>query len=167
MTDLPLSWSQRTTLVVLRTLIGWHFLYEGYYKLMLPGWARDGHPMAGWSAAGYLKNATSGPLAGFFQSMAASSAGGWIDTLVPIGLALVGLSLVLGLLTQLGCLGAASFLTLFYLSSIPTTGMPQTGAEGTYLIVSKNLIELAAVLTLFAFRTGRIAGLDVLFRRTA
>ena len=29
-------------LVVLRTLIGWHFAYEGYYKLMLPGWSRGG-----------------------------------------------------------------------------------------------------------------------------
>ena len=45
-------------------------------------------------------------------------------------------------------------LTLFYLSAIPTTGAPQPGAEGAYLIVSKNLIELAAVLVVFAFRTG-------------
>ena len=37
----------------------------------------------------------------------------------------------------------------------------------TYLIVSKNLIEAAAVGVLFAFRTGRIAGLDALRRRTA
>ena len=39
--------------------------------------------------------------------------------------------------------------------------------EGTYLIVNKNLIEAAAVGVLFAFRTGRIAGLDALRRRTA
>ncbi|MGH9331348.1 MAG: DoxX subfamily [Vicinamibacterales bacterium] len=147
---------------MLRTLIGWHFLYEGYYKLMLPGWARDGHPLAGWSAAGYLRNATSGPLAGLFQSLAGSAAGGWVDLAVPVGLALVGVSLVLGLLTELGCLGAAAFLTLFYLSAIPTSGAPQAGAEGTYLLVNKNLIELAAVMVLLSFRTGRIAGLDLL-----
>jgi hypothetical protein len=29
--------------------------------------------------------------------------------------------------------------------------------------VNKNLIELAAVITLLSFRTGRIAGLDLLF----
>ena len=32
---------------------------------------------------------------------------------------------------------------------------------------SKNLIEAAAVLVLFAFRTGRIAGLDLLRTRSA
>lgn len=157
-----LSGLQRISLVVLRTFIGWHFLYEGYYKLMLPGWARDGHPLSGWSAAGYLKNATSGPLAGLFQSLAGSAAGGWIDLAVPVGLALVGVSLLLGLLTQLGCWGAAAFLTLFYLSSIPTSGTPQSGAEGTYLLINKNLIELAAVVVLLSFRTGRFAGLDLL-----
>lgn len=157
-----LSGLQRFSLVALRMLIGWHFLYEGYYKLMLPGWARDGHPLGGWSAAGYLRGATSGPLAGLFQSLAGSAAGGWIDVAVPVGLALVGLSLLLGLLTQLGGLGAAGFLTMFYLSAIPTSGAPQAGAEGTYLLVNKNLIELVAVVVLLSFRTGRIAGLDLL-----
>lgn len=157
-----LSGLQRFSLVALRTLIGWHFLYEGYYKLMLPGWAPDGQPLGSWSAAGYLRGATSGPLAGVFRSLAGSAAGGWIDIAVPVGLALVGLSLILGLLTQLGCWGAAGFLTMFYLSAIPTSGTPQPGAEGTYLLVNKNLIELAAVIVLMSFHTGRIAGLDLL-----
>src|SRR4029079_14480135 len=82
------------------------------------------------------------------------------DLLVPIGLLLVGRSLMLGLLTQLGCAGAMIFLALFYVSQPPLSGMPQTGAEGTYLLVNKNLIELAAVLTVMAFRTGALAGLD-------
>lgn len=161
-----LSPLHRSALVLLRTLIGWHFLYEGYYKLMLPGWTRDGQPVDAWSAAGYLKSA-SGPLAGAFRSLAESGATAWIDVLVPIGLLLVGLSLVLGLLTQAGCWGALGFLTLFYLSAVPTRGVPQPGNEGTYLLVNKNLVEWAAVLVLLAFRTGTIAGLDVLWARRA
>jgi hypothetical protein len=39
------------------------------------------------------------------------------------------------------------------------------GNEGAYLFVNKNLVEAAAVLAVFAFRTGRIAGLDLLRRR--
>jgi thiosulfate dehydrogenase (quinone) large subunit len=152
---------QAIALIFLRTLIGWHFLYEGYYKLVLPGWTRFGQPVTSWSAAGYLSAAT-GPLAPLFRDLAQTRAIGAIDVAVPIGLALVGLSLVCGLFTQLGCAGAMCLLTLFYLSAIPTTGAPQPGAEGTYLLVSKNLIELAAVFVVFAFRTGRIAGLDVL-----
>jgi thiosulfate dehydrogenase (quinone) large subunit len=157
-----LSRAQTTGLILLRTLIGWHFLYEGYFKLLLPGWTRSGTPLAGWSAAGYLKAAT-GPLAGMIKPLANSAAMGWIDILVPLGLLLVGLSLVLGLFTRLGAWGALGFLTLFYLTAIPTSGVPQPMQEGTYLFVNKNLIEWAAVWVLIAFRTGEIAGLDALW----
>ena len=34
----------RPSLVVLRTLVGWHFLYEGYTKLLHPAWGQDGAP---------------------------------------------------------------------------------------------------------------------------
>lgn len=147
-------------LIALRTLVGWHFAYEGYYKLMQPGWSRGGGLIAPFSAAGYLKSAT-GPLAGVFHAMAAHpSIVHATDLAVPIGLLLVGLSLMLGLFTQIGCAGAMAFLALFYLSQPPLSGMPQPGAEGAYLFVNKNLIELAAVTTVMAFRTGEIAGLD-------
>jgi thiosulfate dehydrogenase (quinone) large subunit len=162
-----LSGFQQTALVVLRTLIGWHFLYEGYYKLMLPGWSRSGQVLGGWSSAGYLKGA-SGPFADVFRGLADAGMAKWADVVIPAALLLVGLSLIMGLFTQAGCLGALGLLTLFYLSAIPTAGVPQPGTEGTYLLVSKNLLEWAAVLLLFAFRTGQIAGLDLLLaRRTA
>jgi thiosulfate dehydrogenase (quinone) large subunit len=152
-------------LVLLRTLIGWHFLYEGYYKLVSPGWTRAGGPIGAWSASGYLKAAT-GPLASAFHALGQSGmAGWWVDHLVPLGLVLVGLSLILGVFTQAGLWGALSFLTLFYVSAIPTEGVPKPGNEGTYLLVSKNLIEWAAVLVLITCRTGAIAGLDVLRRQ--
>jgi thiosulfate dehydrogenase (quinone) large subunit len=155
-----LTRAQGITLVLLRTLIGWHFLYEGYYKLVVPAWARGGTPIGRWSAAGYLTAAT-GPLAGVFHALGAS-AGHWIDLTVPIGLVLVGLSLMLGLFTRLGCWGAMIMLGLFYLSAIPMTGAPVPGQEGEYLLVSKNLIELVAVAAILVFRTERIAGLDLL-----
>ena len=159
---MQLSGVQQVCLVTLRTVIGWHFAYEGFYKLMLPGWTRAGERVASFSAAGYLKGAT-GPLAPLFHSLAGNApAVHAIDLMVPAGLLLVGVSLMLGLFTQLGCLGAIGFLAMFYLSQPPLSGMPQTGAEGAYLLVNKNLIELAAVLALLAFRTGRIAGLDTL-----
>jgi thiosulfate dehydrogenase [quinone] large subunit len=155
---------QSAALVVLRTAVGWHFLYEGFYKLMLPGWTRIGQPAAAWSAEGYLA-ASSGPLAPLFRGLAHSPAMGIVDVAIPVGLTLVGLSLMLGVLTEWGCAGALAFLTLFYLSAIPLAGVPQSGAEGTYLIVSKNLIEFVTVCVLLVFRTGRIAGLDLLWRR--
>jgi len=157
-----LSRVQAVSVVLLRTIIGWHFLYEGYYKLVLPAWSTTGQPLGHWSAAGYLRAAT-GPFANVFHSLAASRIVPWIDMLVPVALVLVGLSLTLGLFTRLGCWGAMALLAMFYVSAIPMSGAPATGQEGTYLLVSKNLIELVAVVVVLAFHTGRIAGLDLLF----
>ena len=153
---------QQTLLIVLRTLIGWHFLYEGYTKLLQPAWGRLGAPVAAWSSAAYLKAAT-GPLAEQFHWLGNASWIGTLDLVVASALVAVGLSLMLGLFTQTGCLGALGLLSMFYLSAIPM-GLPEARAEGTYLIVNKNLIEAAAVLVLLSFRTGEIAGLDQLWR---
>ena len=154
-----MSTLQQALLVLLRTLIGWHFLYEGYVKLVRPAWGPDGVPIASWSSAGYLRAAT-GPFASVFNALGSSSWVSTLDLLVPIALVLVGLSLILGLLTQIGCLGAMVLLATFYLSAVPTSGVAEPRLEGAYLLVNKNLIELVAVTVIFAFRTGRIAGLD-------
>jgi thiosulfate dehydrogenase [quinone] large subunit len=153
-----LSGLQQTTLVTLRTLIGWHFLYEGYTKLPYAAWGQDGVPLLQWSSAAYLKTAT-GPLASLFHWAATASWIGSLDLLVAGTLVAVGISLMLGFLTRLGCLGALALLVIFYVSAIPTGASIQK-AEGTYLLVNKNLIEASAVGVLLAFRTGSIAGLD-------
>jgi thiosulfate dehydrogenase [quinone] large subunit len=162
MTSVSLSPLQQMGLVVLRTLVGWHFLYEGYTKAIMPAWSRAGAPLPRWTSAGYL-GAASGPFADFFHGMAHATWLDKVDMLVVAGLVLVGLSLMLGLFTQAGCAGALLLLALFYVSAIPLAGVNQPGAEGSYLVVNKNLIEAAAVIVLLSFRTGRIAGLD-LFR---
>jgi thiosulfate dehydrogenase [quinone] large subunit len=151
------------TLILLRTLIGWHFLYEGYTKLLQPAWSRAGAPVTAWSSAAYL-NAATGPFAESFHRLADVPWIGSLDLFIALSLAAVGLSLMLGLFTQTGCVAALALLSLFYVSSIPT-GLPEPRAEGTYLFVNKNLIEAAAVLLLLTFRTGRIAGLDLLWPR--
>jgi thiosulfate dehydrogenase [quinone] large subunit len=156
--------SHQVALVLLRTLIGWHFAYEGYFKLLHPAWSRTGEPLERFSAAGYLQNAT-GPFADLFQALARPALMPYVDTGVAIALLVIGVLLMLGLLTQLACVGAMLLLTLFYASAMPLTGLPQPRSEGAYLLVNKNLIELAAVAVLLVFHTGRIAGLDSL-RRT-
>lgn len=154
-----MSGAQQLSLVTLRTLIGWHFLYEGYVKLAAPSWGSDGLPVAAWSSAGYLRGAT-GPLGGAFHALASSPWIGTIDVLVAVTLAAAGVGLMLGLLTQAACLGGMTMLALFYVSAMPTSGLPEPRTEGAYLFVNKNLIELVALTVLFTFRTGRIAGLD-------
>lgn len=162
--NLHLSNPQQVALIALRTLIGWHFLYEGYYKWMLPGWSADGTRLSAWTSAGYLKAAT-GPLAVLFQRLLDAGWTGWLDRGVKIGLVLIGVSLMLGLFTRLGCWGALLLLTLFYLLMVPLAGTQQPGSEGAYLLVNKTLIEAAAVAVLLLFNTGAIAGLDLLLAR--
>jgi thiosulfate dehydrogenase [quinone] large subunit len=152
---------QQITLILLRTLIGWHFAWEGFIKLWWPSWSRGGWPLGRWSAAGYLEGAT-GPFAEFFRGLAGSSWMPVFDVLIAIALLLTGLSLMLGLFTQTGLLSALVLLALFYVLYIPTYGVIVPGAEGNYLFVNKNLVEAAAVMVLLVFRTGRIAGLDLL-----
>ena len=155
---------QQAALIVLRTVIGWHFLYEAYYKIWSPAWSPAGTPLPRWTSAGYLKGA-SGPLGGLFHRMVDDGWTPWIDRSVKIGLLLVGLSLILGLFTRIGALAALVFLSLFYLLYVPLAGVPQPGNEGAYLVVNKTLIEAAAVFVLLVFDTGAIAGLDLLLRR--
>ena len=97
-----LSVFQRITLVTLRTCIGWHFLYEGYFKLILPAWASDGTHLGKWSSASYLNGAT-GPIGHLLHAMFNAGWGPVIDVAVIAALLGIGLSLMLGLFTQSGC----------------------------------------------------------------
>ena len=158
-----LSATQQTVLIALRTVIGWHFLYEGYCKLALPGWSRAGAPLPRWTSAAYFK-VSPGPLGNLFHRLVETGWVGWIDNAVKVSLLLIGLSLILGLFTKAGCAGAVCLLTLFYLTSMPLSGIQQPMSEGAYLIVNKTLIEGVAACVLLTFRTGEIAGLDLLFK---
>ena len=138
-------------ITVLRVLVGWHFLYEGLSKLNAPS----------WSAAGYLKQAK-GPLAGAFHSLAArpdllANA----DLVTMWGLTLVGAFLILGLFTRMASLAGIAFVLMFYLAAPPWIGyFYAIPTEGSYLIVNKNLVEVAALAVIFFTGSGRFAGLD-------
>jgi thiosulfate dehydrogenase [quinone] large subunit len=138
-------------ITVLRVAIGWHFLYEGIAKLT----------SASWSAAGYLKQAR-GPFAGLFKWLAGEpNLLANADLITMWGLTLVGVLLILGLFTRLASLGGIGFIVLFYLCNPPFVGyFYSIPAEGSYLIVNKNLVELCALVVVLVTGSGRFAGLD-------
>ena len=142
---------QTTFLVTLRTLIGWHFLYEGLAKLANPD----------WSSAAYLLD-SKGFMSGFFHSLTYKpSLLHTVDFLNEWGLVLIGLGLILGLFTRISVFSGIVLLALYYLSHPPFPGLVfSVPAEGSYMIVNKTLIELSALLVLYVFPT-RI-GLDAL-----
>lgn len=141
---------QLNVLVVLRLLIGWHFLYEGLLKLFNPS----------WTSAGYLRSAE-GLFKPLFTWLGSGSMVGISDVLVTIALIGIGLSLMLGLFSKIGAIGGMVLLAMFYLAHPSFPGMSAGVAEGNYLIVNKNLIELFALAVLYLFPTSQYVGLDM------
>jgi thiosulfate dehydrogenase [quinone] large subunit len=146
-----LSSVQMATVVALRVLIGWHFLYEGLSKLTAPS----------WSAKGFLLQSR-GPLAEVFRWMAADpEVLEIVNQLNMWGLTLIGLGLILGCFTRLASAAGVLVILLFYLCNPPFVGyFYSIPTEGSYLIVNKNLVELAALAVIFVTGSGRAAGLD-------
>ena len=148
---MALSRPQMATIVVLRVLIGWHFLYEGLSKLTAPG----------WSASGYLLQSR-GPFASLFRGMAADpSVLSAVNQLTMWGLTAIGLGLVLGCFTRLASAAGLLMILLFYLCNPPFVGyFYSIPTEGSYLIVNKNVVELCALGVILLTGSGRFAGLD-------
>ncbi len=142
---------QLTALVILRVVIGWHFLYEGIVKVLNPY----------WSSAGFLLE-TKGIFKGLATSIVASQGAlGFVDFLNKWGLVLIGLGLIAGCLTRMASISGMVLLLFYYVFHPPFIGYTYTTpVEGSYLIVNKNLIELFALLVLTIFSTGSIIGLD-------
>ncbi len=151
-TNAQLSW-----LVILRVVIGWHFLYEGLVKLMNPN----------WSSVGFLLDSR-GFMESFFHSLTADPLTvSILDQLNIWGLILIGLGLILGIFARPACIFGIILLTMYYLSHPPFTGLRYSvPSEGSYLIINKNLIELIALAVLFVFPSSRYIGIDrFIFKR--
>lgn len=153
------SRAQLLALVALRILIGWHFLYEGLSKVLNPY----------WSSANYLLE-SKWIFSSLFTSIVANPTALKIaDFLNEWGLIAIGFGLIAGGLTQIATIAGIVLLLLYYVSTPPLVGLTYSiPTEGSYLVVNKTLIEMAALLVLALFPTGRHVGLDVfIFRKKA
>jgi thiosulfate dehydrogenase [quinone] large subunit len=154
-----LTRGQLWSIVLLRVLIGWHFLYEGIAKLSLPS----------WSATGFLSQSR-GPFATFFHGLAADPAMlEKVNLMTMWGLVAIGLGLIVGCLTRTAAVSGILIILLIYLCNPPFVGYYYSiPAEGSYLVVNKNLVEAAGLLVVAMTNTGVVAGIDrfihVLFR---
>lgn len=143
-------------LVSLRVLIGWHFLYEGLVKLVNPNWSGVGYLL---DSQGWFKEL-------FYWFASSPEILKTVDFLNIWGLIAIGLGLILGLFTRAALFGGIALMAMYYLSHPPFIGLQYSlPMEGSYLIVNKTLIELAALAVLFVFPANRIIGLDGLIFR--
>lgn len=147
---------QTTALVVLRLLIGWHILYEGFSKLLIPNWTSFGFLQESqWILAGFAK---------FVLAHANVLAA--VDFLNTWGLIAIGLGLMVGLFTRLASIAGAVLLLMYYSVNPPLIGLEYSvPTEGNYLVVSKTLIESVALVILALFPTSNVFGLDMFLER--
>lgn len=126
------------SLTLARILVGWHFLYEGVSKLFSP-----------WSSAGYLME-SQWLFSGVFRWIAETpDALRVVDALNVAGAILIGVSLILGLLTRISAPTGAILILFYYVANPPFTGYwGEATGEGRYLIVNKQLIEMAILLAI-------------------
>ncbi|MDP2693023.1 MAG: hypothetical protein Q8O88_05285 [bacterium] len=99
---------------LLRILLGWTFLWGFMDKLLGLGFATaaDKSWLDGVSPTfGFLKFATKGPLAGFYQSLAGNPV---VDWLFMMGLLLIGLALILGIGVRIACYSGILMMTMMY-----------------------------------------------------
>lgn len=141
----PIDKFANAALTLMRIAVGWHFLYEGAWKLMQGG---------KWSCTSFLDGAT-GPLAGVFQSLAAAPGftafGDWA---VMLGLTAIGLSLMSGVLARIAAPFGMLLMLMFY-SCMPPEPFAKalSAADGHFFIFERNLIEFVALLAITVFPT--------------
>jgi len=133
----------RTSFFLLRLAFGWYFLYAGVSKILNPE----------WSAAGYLGAAkTFAPMYAWFASPANI---GWINILNEWGLALIGVSLILGIWVRYASFAGIIMMLLYY---FPVLSFPYAGAHA--YIIDDHLIFALVFLLFIAARAGNYFGID-------
>ena len=147
---------QLTTLITLRFLIGWHLLFEGFSKVLIPN----------WSSYGFLQE-SKWILAGFARFVLAhDNVLQIVDFLNTWGLIAIGLGLIFGLFSRIAALSGALLLLFYYLNNPPLIGLENSvPAEGNYLVVSKTLIESVGLVILTVFPTSSTFGLDMFIEK--
>ncbi len=142
-------------LTFIRIVIGWHFLYEGLAKLFHPS----------WSAGPFLRESTWW-FSGIFKLMATNQLLPVVDFLNIWGLIFIGLGLFFGLFTRIAAWSGVILLSFYYLAHPPFTGLMEGAmAEGNYLIVNKNLIEMIFLVYLAVIPSYWMYGIDNLINK--
>lgn len=133
------------SLLFLRLALGWMYLYAGMSKILDPA----------WSAEGYLKSAKT--FSSLYQWFASPGVLPVVNFLNEWGLALLGVSLILGLFVRQSALFGIGLMALYYL---PILQFPYVGKN--FFLVDDHIIFIATLFCLMANRAGKVWGLDVL-----
>lgn len=141
-----LSFSGKIVIIFLRIIVGGHLFFNGFIKIINPN----------WSAKSYLvgSNAIFKWVASQNQLM------NMVDALNIWILILAGIALVIGFFEKIAALAALMLLSLYYLAYPPLDILVIiTGSASPSFLINPLLIEIAALLLIFAIPTGKILGI--------
>lgn len=124
-----------------RLTFGFYFMWSGFDKLI-----------TGFSAQGFLVNASKGPLKDMFLNMGESqTALDIVEPLVVWGQILIGFALFFGFFTRLALFMAATQMFLFYLPTLWPEHNP---------LLDEHIFYIGTFAVLGALGAGRILGID-------
>ena len=128
-------------LAFLRIAIGALFLWPFFDKLFGLGFAtpHGGGIIDGGSPSSYVIYVTDGLLKDFYTSLAGNA---FVDFLMMAALLLIGISLVFGIASKLGTIGAIAFLAVMYTLVLPPTDNP---------VIDNRIIIILALLVVYFF----------------
>ena len=140
-----------------RMMLGWTFLWAFVDKLFGLGfatdadsaWIRGGNP-----ATGFLDFESAVPFERFFREVIDSAV---IEWMFMIGLALIGLSLMLGIFVQIASWAGALVLMLLYVSAFPPAHNP---------VVDGHIVYAVALGAIALSNAGNFLGLGVWWTHT-
>ena len=124
----------RYVFALLRIALGLIFLWAFFDKLFGLNFATPSERawIAGGSpTSGFLANAVHGPLKVFYNSLAGNPV---VDWLFMLGLLFIGLSLVLGILTNIACYSGALLMLSMWSSLLPPDNHPFLDEHIIYLL---------------------------------
>lgn len=139
---------QKVSLFLLRVSIGWLFFYAGVTKILDPK----------WTAQTTIKGSVL--LTGFYQWLLRPDILPIVNFANEWGLALLGVSLIIGFLVRPSAILGAILMLLYYLAQLK---FPYPNPYS--YIVDEHIIYIFVLLYFAAIRAGKTWGLDGYFRR--
>jgi thiosulfate dehydrogenase [quinone] large subunit len=148
-------------LAVLRIATGAVFVWAFLDKLFGLGYSTPGARswLSGGSPTdGFLSHVEVGPLRGFFTGIAGTW---WADWLFMLGLAGIGIAMVLGIGTRLAAVAGALLMTMMWLAEYPLARFSSSGdATGsTNPVFDYHVIYALTLIALAATAAGAVWGL--------
>ena len=128
-------------LAILRIAIGLLFLWPFFDKMFGLGFAtpHGSGVIDGGSPSSFVVYVTDGLLKDFYNSLAGNA---FVDFMMMAALLLIGISLVFGIASKLGTIGAVMFFAVMYTLVLPPTDNP---------MIDDHIIMILAMLVVYFF----------------